>query len=149
MKINPVAKSNIYKVTVITVVFVLISWFLVIYNHSMLTSQWSLGLLEEYNIWGYFISNTVIGLIAGIFGGTLMVYVNSKMFRKKSFRFAMLTTLVGYGAIFLVISIFVPLLMMVLDPNMSDLNLMKHLFTPLTITTFFLWGIPNLYGNIE
>ena len=147
MKNTPELKSNIYKVSVITVAYVIFSWLLFLYSHTFLTSTWSLGIVENYNVWYYLLSNTLIGIIAGVFGGMMMVYVNGSLFRKKSFRFAMLTTLTGYSSIFIFISIVVPSFMILLkvnvfgDMTMTFTEILASILSLMALSNYLLWGM--------
>ena len=92
-----------------------------------------------------------MGLIAGIFGGTLLIFVNSVYFRRKSFRFTLLTTAITYTLIFtiiiLVITAFTPW-------HGSDeqadyftnyLARLNSLLSPAILIYFSMWGLITLF----
>ena len=92
-------------------------------------------------------TNTIIGIIAGVFGGMMMVYVNGSLFRKKSFRFAILTTLTAYSSIFIFISVAVPSFMILLkinvfgDITMTFMDILPGILSLLALSNFLLWGM--------
>ncbi len=91
MKLSSQIKMNFSKVIPITILFILFNIFLTFFNKAILSSTYSLGPspLFDFNI--HLKINVLVGLFAGIFGGSLLVLVNSKVFRRKSFRFTLLT----------------------------------------------------------
>ena len=113
MKISRQLKSNFHKVALITLGYVTINLFLFFINYAVINSPYSLGPSLLFSVKSYLLTNILIGMIAGVLGGVLLVSVNSQLFRKRSFKFAMLTTLLAYVLIFLLVtsvSIFVNLL---------------------------------------
>ena len=102
MRFSPQLKINLGRVAIITISFVLINIFIAFFNDTILRSDFSSGLTSIYDFRVYLLINIIIGLVAGIFGGGSLVVVNSRLFRKKSFRFAILATAGVYGLIFLI-----------------------------------------------
>jgi adenylate cyclase len=109
MKFSPQLKMNIGKVAVITACYILFNLFIAFYNIAMYNSPFSLGPSELFDGTSHIEINLLVGLIAGIFGGATLVLVNGQLFRRKSFRFAMLTTAGAYILIFVIITVFVTL----------------------------------------
>ncbi|MFC2124186.1 adenylate/guanylate cyclase domain-containing protein [Bacteroidota bacterium] len=142
---------DITNVAVITLAYLMISWFITIYNHSIILSNFSLGPSEQNNFTINFLINTLIGFIAGVSGGALLVTVNNKIFRKRSFRYAMLTTASGYVLIFLFITTLVSVITAILiaDDSSTFGNIMKIVFlnftNPTIIVYFFMWGTITLF----
>lgn len=142
---------NLSKVAVITVAYVLISVFIFFFNYALLNSPYSLGPSNLFSIKSQFLTNILIGLIAGVLGGVLLVWVNSQLFRRRSFGFAMLTTLAAYVLIYIIVSlaaIFANLLGehglrgISFDSITTTLGLVLN---PTLITYFILWGAIILF----
>jgi adenylate cyclase len=140
----------VHKVAIITLGYVIIDIFLFFYNYALIYSPYSLGPSPLFTVKSYFLTNILIGLITGVLGGVLLVTVNSQLFRKRSFKFAMLTTIFTYIFIFLFVTIvatFVNLL------NAQGLHGMSYsllrtslgfVLDPILITYFILWGFITL-----
>ena len=65
MKINPQLQSNIIKVAIITLSYILINIFLAFYNQIIVTSTLSLGESVLNDFLQNIIVNAIIGLTAG------------------------------------------------------------------------------------
>ena len=151
MKLHPQLKMDITNVAVITTAYLLISWFITLYNQSIVISPFSLGPSERNNLLINFLINTMIGLIAGLSGGSLLVWVNNRIFRRSSFRYAVLTTGFGYICIFLFITTLVSVLTALLVADGSHIfgNIIKTIVVsytnPTVIVYFFMWGMITLF----
>jgi len=91
------------------------------------------------------------GLFAGIFGGSLLVLVNSKLFRRKSFRFSIITTTVVYVLIFIAVTLLSTIVYTNIDLA-NQLNTtaplkqsIEILINPILFTYFILWGFITLF----
>ncbi len=87
---------DLNKVAVITIGYVIINLFIFFFNYALINSPYSLGPSLQFSVKSYLLTNILIGLIAGVLGGVLLVSVNSQLFRRRSFKFAILTTLISY-----------------------------------------------------
>jgi len=103
MQIDPQLRSDISKIAVITISFVLINLFFSLYNDSLLTSGYVTGTTASYNATSVWIINVLTGVLAGILGGTALVKVNGSYFRRKSFNYAMRATFLMYVLVYLVV----------------------------------------------
>ena len=104
MNISRQLKLNIQKVAFITVGYVAINLFIFFFNYALLNSLYSLGPSPQFNVTYYLLTNLLVGVIAGVLAGILLVTVNSRLFRRRSFKFAMFTTLISYVFIFLLVT---------------------------------------------
>jgi len=151
MKVSPQFKMNLGKVAVITVCYILINLFLALYDDALLNSPFSAGPSELFDFKFLLLISTLIGLIAGTLGGTMLVVINGSLFRRKSFRYAMLTTGGGYTLIFVIIVIII-----------TTINVRAHLgneavfsealnygiglvLNTTMITYFILWGAITMF----
>ena len=144
MSMNPQFKTNLKQVATITLFYVMINWFLVFYTISLLQSDWSLGMIQEFTLSTYFIANTAVGLIAGICGGTALVYVNSKLFRRKSFGYAMSFTLLSYTAIYVLIVFVIPIVILFLERQLHAERIIEEYAQAdigILLANFFLWMV--------
>ena len=150
MKISRQLKSNFRKVGIITLSYVIINLFLFFLNYAFLHSSYSLGPSILYNIKTYLLTSLLVGLTGGVLAGVLLVYVNNKLFRKRSFKFSMLTTFIAYAVIFLLVNL-VAIFTNVLAVNglsgisheiIKEVSVIIFDFT--SITYFFLWGVISL-----
>lgn len=107
MKVSPQLKSDIKKVRNITIGFVVVNLFFSFYNDGMINSEYTLGAAKFYDIRLSYFMNILTGLIAGIMGGSTLVYVNNKYFRKRSYGYALRITFIAYSLVFFIITIFV------------------------------------------
>lgn len=105
MRITPRLRMNFGKVIVITICYILISIFVAVFNDALLHSVFSTGISNLYNFRAYLLINILIGLIAGILGGSVLVTVNSRLFRKKSFRYSIFTTAAAFILVFSFVSV--------------------------------------------
>lgn len=142
---------NIRKVVVITIGYTIINFFFFFYIYALLNSRYSLGPSSQFNIESSLLTNILVGLIAGVLGGSMLVSVNGKLFRKRSFKFAMLTTLLSYILIFTVVfllAVFANLLTKH-GPEAISYDVIQKAFGfafDLTlVTNFILWGTITLF----
>ncbi len=151
MNLSAQIKMNFGKVLVITTLFVLFNIFMAFYNNAILTSPYSTGPSQLFGFKNHLKINILIGLVAGTFGGALLVLVNSKVFRKKSFGFTLLATAVVYGLIFIIITVITTAIGSGSDngnrPLFSDLLLhsFQTLVTPILFTYVIMWGGITLF----
>jgi adenylate cyclase len=142
---------NLSKVAMITTGYVLLNIFIFFSNYTVITSPYSLGPSPQFNVSAYFLTTLLIGLIAGLLGGVLLVWVNNKLFRRRSFKFAMLTTLIAYVSIFVFVSLVASLAMLIGDSGLSGISFDSMKTTlgitlnPTLITDFILWGTITLF----
>lgn len=151
MKFTRQVQINLQRVSIITLSFVLINIFIAFFNNAMLESIFSLGPSSLYDFKAYLMINILIGLIIGILGGGALVLVNSRLFRKKSFAFALLSTAGAYILIFIVavslnsgISAYLQIGTegTFYELMVKALSLMKN---PGLFTYFILWGVITLF----
>ena len=137
---------NLHKVALITLGFFAINLFIFYFNYALLNSVYSLGPSLQFNVKNYLLTNILVGVIAGVLAGILLVSVNSRLFRRRSFKFAMITTLVAYVLIFLLVTfvgIFVNLLV---EQGLQGISYdtvkvaLGFVFDSTSITYFILWG---------
>ena len=151
MKISRQFKINLHKVAVITLGYAIINVFIFFFNYAYIHSFYSLGPSSLFDVKSYFFISLLVGLIAGVLGGVLLVSVNSRLFRRRSFKYAMLTTLTAYALIFLFVtfvSIFVNLVGEHGLDGISYNNIkitLRFVFGPTLIVNFILWGAITLF----
>lgn len=107
MRITPQFRMNIQKVGVITIFYVLIDIFTSFFSRAILNSPFSLGPSEEFVFKNHLMINIIAGIVAGLLGGSMLVTVNSKVFRKKSFGFALRVTAASFIVIFLIVAVMI------------------------------------------
>lgn len=150
MKLSRQLKINLNKVAVITVGYILINIFIFFFNYALINSPYSLGPSSLFSFRSYFLSNILVGLIAGILGGIILVSVNSQLFRKRSFKFAMLTTLTAYVLVFVLINVITTFTNVLAEQGFSGVSFeaiktaSAFILNPTLITTFILWGAITL-----
>lgn len=151
MKLSRQQKMNANKVVIITIGYSLLNIFIFFFNYTVINSPYSLGPSPQFNVSAYFLTTILTGLIAGLLGGVLLVWVNSQLFRKRSFKFAMLTTLVAYILIFLLVSLLATLAMLIGEYGLLGISFdamkttLKFILNPTLITNFILWGTITLF----
>lgn len=151
MKLSSQLKMNFGKVVLITTSYMLFNIFIAFFNMAILTSPYSIGPSELFDFNNHLLINLVSGLFAGIFGSSLLIFINSKVFRRRSFRFTMLTTAVVYILIFTVITIISTTISLRIDfgNNLVFSDAIKRSFeiliTPIMLTYFIMWGFITLF----
>jgi adenylate cyclase len=150
MKLSRQLKMNLNKIALITIGFILINLFIFFFNYALINSPYSLGPSSLFNVRSYFLTNILIGLIAGVLGGILLVSVNSQLFRRKSFKFAMLTTLIAYVLIFVLTTLVATFTNVLGEQGFSGVSFdaikttFRVILNPTLITAFILWGAITL-----
>jgi adenylate cyclase len=151
MKLSQQLKLNISKVAIITIGYFLLNIFIFFFTYTVINSPFSLGPSHQFNVNAYFLTTILIGLIAGVLGGILLVWVNSHLFRRRSFKFAMRTTLIAYVLIFVFVSLVASLAMLIGEYGLLGISLdsMKtalwFVLNPTLIANFILWGTITLF----
>ena len=93
----------------------------------------------------------MIGCIAGLLGGTSLVFVNSRYFRKRSFGFALLTTAFTYISIFLIVNVFAVFFTLKSNNNWRSItstqyfNEWRLLLDGTFLSNFIFWGFITLF----
>ena len=151
MGLTPSQKLSIKKVLFISVSYTLISVFIAYFNHEMLVSQFSLGPTNIYQFKSYLLGSIVIGFVAGSLGGAALVIVNSRLFRKKSFSFALLSTGVSYIIVFVIV-IFCSAAFQTLLQYGNSFEFVQYfellntiIFDGTMMTNFILWWVITLF----
>ena len=142
---------NLSKVAIITIGYVLLNMFIFFFNYTVINSPYSLGPSPQFNVRTYFLTTILIGLIAGVLGGVLLVWVNGQFFRRRSFKFAMFNTLIAYVLIFVLVSLVATLAMLIGEYGLLGISFYSMKMTlgfvlnPTLITNFILWGTITLF----
>lgn len=133
------------------IAWILIGVFIVFYNNTLLNTPFlSHGPSEIYQLDVQLGIWTFISAIGGLFAGVFLVNINSRVFRKKSFRYALVTITYSYILLFTILMIVYLAIRsnIALGTNanlktMFNLSLnMVQKFYPLV--QFILWGIVTL-----
>ena len=93
MNLSPQLRIDITKIAVITICYILINIFIAFHNQGVYVSPLILGVSETYDFIAFLVISVLIGLLIGLLGGSVLVFVNYKLFQNKSFCFASFTTL--------------------------------------------------------
>lgn len=150
MIISPQLRMNLNKVAVITIVYILINIFFFFFTYSIINSPYSIGPSLQFSIKSSFFISIIIGLISGVLGGIILVSVNSQLFRKRSFKFSILTTISAYTLIFLIVTIVVIFINIIGEYGLNEISYesIKYNFAlmidPSLITFFIFWGFITL-----
>ena len=151
MKLSQQFKINVRKVALITLGYVLINIHNFFYNYALIQSPYSLGPSPLFIPKAGILSSITIGIVSGMLVGVLLVWVNSQLFRKKSFKFAMLTTFLAYVVIFIIATLISSFSLIIADKGLAGVSydsMIKSLapLFGLSITTFFImWGAIILF----
>ena len=150
MQINPQLKMIINKVIIITIAYILISWFFLLYTEAVLTSIDSLSPSQENDFKLNLFASTIAGLVGGVVGGTMLVLINQRVFRRKSYGFALMITAACYLVIFLFVSVVVSISAILVEyEGLITLNelfytALYRLLSIWTVVYFIQWGIITL-----
>ncbi len=142
---------DINKVAVITIGYVCINVFIFFFNYALINSPYSLGPSPLLHVGSYLLTNILIGLIAGILGGILLVGVNSRMFRRRSFKFAMIATGIAYMLLFVLITMVATFANLLGEHGLRGISIdtiqvaIGYVFDLTLITYFMLWGAITLF----
>jgi len=137
---------NLQKVAIITLSYVIINLFLFLFNYAIINSPYTFGPTPLFNVKNFLATNLLIGLIAGVLSGIILVAVNSQLFRKRSFKFAMLTTLISYVLIFIFVTLVATFANLIGDNGLGGITYEKIIIAfgyviDLTLITYFIiWG---------
>jgi adenylate cyclase len=150
MKLSPQLKMNIRNTAVITICLTLFNLFIALYNGAMITSPFSAGPSEIFDFKFHVIANLLSGLGIGILGGAALIPVNKLLFRRKSFRFALLTTASAYTLFFVVVTFSITSSNVYRDLGDKALSMeglkygLNLVLDPVTIVYFIMWGAITL-----
>ena len=100
MKLPPEIRLNVDKVFLITIAYALISIFISTFVYAVLNSPFSLGPSEMFDPRRQIFANLLTSTIAGILGGSTLVWVNGSLFRKRPFYFSIMVTAIMYVIVF-------------------------------------------------
>jgi len=136
---------------IITIGYVLMNILITYYNDTILNSRQSLGPSDNYYFFYTMRSNLVVGLLGGLLGGSALIYINNSLFRKKSFRYALLFTGFSYTVIFIVVSIIIGVISVIpaMEGNMSFTDFVPSVYKMMQsftlITSYLLWGVITMF----
>ena len=151
MKISRQLKLNFQKVAIITLAYVAINVFHFFYNNALLNSPYSLGPSLLFTVQSYLLTQILIGIVSGVLAGTLLVTVNSQLFRRRSFKHAMLTTLIAYVFIFFLVTFMATFVNLLAEKGLQGVSydslktLLGIIFDPTLMTAFIMWGAIILF----
>lgn len=151
MALSPQTKLNVRRVAVITFSYVLIGLMITFYNDALLRSPYVSGLSDTYHLQTALLVHLLMGIIAGILGGSVLVAVNGRLFRKRSFSFAMVTTAIAYILVFVFVSTVLSTVtartQLGIDSTYSEVVslTLDLILSPISITYFLLWGFITLF----
>ena len=151
MSFSPQIKMNIKTVIITMTSWTLVGVFVVFYNNSLLSTPYlSLGPSKIYQfkvqlgIW------SLISSLGGLIAGTFLVVINRKVFRKKSFRYALISTVCSYMLLFVVLmSLYLSIRSYVALGDEASPNSVLILAIEMTtkfypLVHFILWGFVTL-----
>ncbi|MBI1193952.1 MAG: adenylate/guanylate cyclase domain-containing protein [Bacteroidetes bacterium] len=143
--------NDMRAVANITLAYLLINWFITFYNEAIWGASFSLGPIPENNVWVNLGVNTLTGLMAGVFGGSLFVWLHRTVFRRNSFQLAMTYTVLTYIIIFLFVSLITSSFFLYFEtgpaisgPAFLSLAVVR-VFTPLSLVYFLLWLVISFF----
>ena len=151
MRLSEQLKINMRKVALITIGYVLINIHNFFYNYALIHSPYSLGPSSKFLPEAGFITNIIIGSVTGLLVGILLVWVNSQLFRKKSFKFAMLTTFGAYVLIFILALLIGAFFLIFIEYGIQGVSLesmgnnLKPFFGISGASFFVMWGAIILF----
>lgn len=151
MKLSKQLQLEIGKVLVITVCYILINVLIFYLNYAIIHSPFSLGPSEKFDVKSYLTINLLIGLISGPVGGTALIIVNSKYFRRHSFGFALITTAITYVSVFLLVYFISITVGVGQDYGFGGINVERFkaewllVSDSIFISNFILWGLITLF----
>lgn len=151
MRITPRLRMDIAKVMVITFCYTLISVFIAFFNDALLHSVFTIGVSKLYEFKAYLLINILSGFIAGIVGGSALVTVNSRLFRKKSFGYSILATAVVYILTFCLVTVIgMGIGVLVQLGNEATINeyaerYFELFWNPTSLNFFVLWFVITLF----
>ena len=154
MKISPQLKSDVIKVFNITIAFLLINWFFSFYNDGMIHSEYTLGVSGFYDAKMALLMNSITGLLAGIIGGTALVFVNKRYFRKKSYSYALRATFIAYSIVYVFVTVFGTFLSarIALGNEFGFSGLIEYVsifvFSQMAIVFYIFWGSVSIFTLI-
>ncbi|EAQ99692.1 adenylate cyclase-related protein [Maribacter sp. HTCC2170] len=150
MKISKYLKMNFLKVAIIALGYVTINLFIFFFNYALLNSVYSIGPSLHFNVKYYLLTNIFVGVIAGLLAGIALVSVNSRLFRRRSFKFAIGTTLISYVVIFILVTFVATFSNLVREYGLQGITYdtvkitLGHVFDLALLTYFILWGFITL-----
>jgi adenylate cyclase len=150
MNIKLQLTSNVSKVALITALFIVINWYMTFYNDSLLHSAFSLGLTGIYNFKVSMLMSTITGIFAGVIGGSVLVYVNDRYFRRQSYGYALKATFLAYTIVFVFITLSMSLIhaRFNMGPVAKFVELFEHaatyMFSKMALVFYLFWGMLSL-----
>jgi len=145
------SKGDSRAVATITLAYLLINWFVTFYNEAIWGASFSLGPAPGNNVWVNFGVNTLTGLLAGFFGGTLFVWMHRTVFRRNSFQVALTYTVLAFIGIFILVTMITSSFFLYFEsggvfngPAFLSQAVVR-IFTPLVLIYFVLWLVISLF----
>ena len=143
---------NLGNIVVITAIFILFNLYIAYYNIAMINSPFSSGPSEIFDPHWHLIMNALSGLVAGVLTGFIGTVVNRKLFRRKSFMFGMLITVVAYVFFFVLVTVIVTSVNVSKDLGERAVSTegvkygLNLVINPMTVTYFIMWGAIVLFS---
>ena len=151
MKIRKQTQLVIGQVLLITLGYVLINLFFYFQTSAIIFSPFSLGPSDLFDPDSFLLINVLVGIMAGLLGGTSLVLVNGRYFRKRSFGFALLTTAASYISIFWTVNLMAVFVRLSRQYGLGSITYERfeaewNLFFDATfLSNFILWGLISLF----
>lgn len=147
---KPQLRMDFQKVVTITLAYIVVNVFMAILVHAILSSSYSIGPSAEYSFTSYLGLSVIIGSIAGIMGGVVMVKINKSLFRKRSFSVALMITAVVFILVFFIVNLVSSIVtanLTLTDPTSEQVKSKSFelMFNPLTLAILAQWGMITLF----
>ena len=146
LKAAPQWKRHAPTVALITLCYILFGLLVSFYNYSILANYGGLESYSEYDPRLDIFVNTLISLIAGIFGGSGAIWLNQNLFRNKSYGYSLLATFILFSALFICITVIAAIATTLIRSSFEvsgreiGNEIIDFVFDPLTATFFIIWS---------
>ena len=144
-------KNEMGPIGVITISYLLINWYITFYNEALWSASFSLGTVPENNFWVNLLVNSLVGILAGLFGGYLLLKVHKTVFRRTSFQLAIGYAFLAFLATFVLVTFATASIFLMLEQKHAFLSpafltmAVERMFTPLVLVYFLLWLVIAMF----
>lgn len=151
MKLSPQLRMNIIQVLVITIANVVINVFITLFVEAVILSIPSHNVTHAIELNVRLPISIGVGIFAGLLSGSTLVFVNTHLFSRKSFGYAMMTTAGVYLLTFTIIILFISGISSTAELGFNAdigrrIDYILHFIShPNVLMYFLLWGAITLF----
>jgi adenylate cyclase len=140
-------KIKLTKLFIIVLAWQVIAFLITLYDHLLLSSEYSTGFSHFYNYGTSVLFNALASLIGSVMGGSFLVFYVNEKYRERSYGFTILAVFTSFVTIVILITILFGIITALINTGKplthpETLQRFKtHILNPMHFKNIVVWGV--------